>query len=46
MKDYIVVFSMKMTVYLMQNGFVLNQIRKDNYADRNVFIFRDTKQLR
>ena len=39
------VLSQKLAGYLMFNGFVLINARKDRTSDRNVFFFNDTEQI-
>lgn len=44
-KKPIMVLSQKLAGYLMFNGFVLINVRKDKTSDRNVFFFNDTEQI-
>ena len=41
-----IVYSQRLAGYLMQRGFVLARIDKnEKYPSRNIFIFKDTAQL-
>lgn len=46
-KENFIVYSQKLTGYLMQKGFVLIDMRPDlKKSGRNVFFFNDTPQLK
>lgn len=46
-KKKFIVYSQKLTGYLMQNGFVLIDMRPDlKKSGRNIFFFNDTPQLK